>query len=123
MNKFFRGYTLISIIIILGIVAAVYLILNPPSQPSPPQSGTTPVLSPTLIPTQDPQPSTGEACVVGGCNGELCQDVDEEPLASICIFRPEYVCYKSASCERQVDGKCGWTQTGELEACLAQYQN
>lgn len=69
------------------------------------------------------QPLTGEGCVVGGCNGELCQDADEEPLASICIFRPEYVCYKTAVCERQANDKCGWIQTEELEACLAQYQN
>ena len=67
------------------------------------------------------QPITGEGCVIGGCNGELCQDADEEPLSSICIFRPEYICYKSATCELQNDGKCGWTQTEELQACLAQY--
>jgi len=63
-----------------------------------------------------------EGCVVGGCNGEICQDADEEPLVSICIYKPEYVCYKSATCERQANGKCGWTQTDELEICLAQYQ-
>ncbi|MFV1917644.1 MAG: hypothetical protein ACC618_04165, partial [Patescibacteria group bacterium] len=69
------------------------------------------------------QPFTGEGCVVGGCNGELCQDADEEPLASICIFRPEYECYKSASCKHRANSKCGWTQTEELKTCLSQYQN
>ena len=123
MNKFFRGYALISIVIILGLVAAVYLILNPPSQTSPPQSGTTPVLSPTPTPTQGSRPTTGIGCAIGGCNSELCQDADEEPLASICIFRPEYVCYKSATCELQNDGKCDWTQTEELKVCLSQNQN
>jgi hypothetical protein len=30
-----------------------------------------------------------------------------------------YRCYQTAGrCERQQDGKCGWTQTGELDDCI-----
>lgn len=67
------------------------------------------------------QPIAGDGCVVEGCNSELCQGADEEPLASICLYKPDYACYKSATCERQANGKCGWTQTEALTSCLAQY--
>ena len=63
-----------------------------------------------------------EGCVVGGCNNELCQDADAEPLVSICLYKPEYACYDSAACERQANGRCGWTQTEELTSCIAEYQ-
>ena len=33
-------------------------------------------------------------------------------------FKPEYACYHEATCERQGDGHCGWTQTPRLTACL-----
>lgn len=57
-------------------------------------------------------------CVVGGCSGQLCVDPLSEPGISTCEWRPEYACYANATCERQVDGQCGWTQTAELQACL-----
>jgi len=63
-----------------------------------------------------PAPTTGKPCVAGGCSGQICAD---ESVVSTCEWRPEYACYKSATCERQADGKCGWTKTAELEACLA----
>jgi hypothetical protein len=56
-------------------------------------------------------------CYVGGCSSELCSE-DPDAL-SPCIFRAENECYRSATCERQADGACGWTQTDELLACLA----
>jgi hypothetical protein len=40
-------------------------------------------------------------------------------MASTCEWLPEYACYKTATCEKQADGKCGWTQTPTLTACLA----
>jgi hypothetical protein len=55
-------------------------------------------------------------CVVGGCSGEICAD---QPMFSPCIFKPEFACYHTATCEAQADGTCGWTQTPELAACLA----
>lgn len=57
------------------------------------------------------------ACKVGGCSSELCTDMDN--VASDCIWRDEFACYKDATCERQTDGQCGWTDTPALQKCLA----
>ena len=57
-----------------------------------------------------------DACVVSGCSGQICAD---EPMFSTCQFLPEYACYAEATCERQTDGECGWTQTEELTTCIA----
>lgn len=56
-------------------------------------------------------------CHIGGCSGELCSDRDD--LVSACMWKPEYACYQTATCEPQEDGRCGWTQTQQLTACLA----
>lgn len=59
--------------------------------------------------------TTGQ-CYVGGCSAQICS---EDPQAiSTCEYRAEYGCYKGATCERQSSGKCGWTETSELKACL-----
>ena len=55
-------------------------------------------------------------CFVGGCSGQLCTDRDD--IASTCEWREEYACYRTATCERQDDGACGWTETPVLRACL-----
>lgn len=55
-------------------------------------------------------------CVVTGCSGEICADSD---MMSPCIWKDSFACYKSATCERGADGKCGWRATPELSACLA----
>jgi hypothetical protein len=57
------------------------------------------------------------ACFVGGCSSEVCSD--QEGVITTCDFHPEYACYAAATCERQADGNCGWTQTAELQACIA----
>jgi len=76
--------------------------------------------SPTTPVEPAPQPPTKDGCMVGGCSGQLCGDVTEmEGLVSTCEFRAEYACYKQSRCERQASGKCAWTQTKELMACLA----
>lgn len=64
---------------------------------------------------------TKNGCVVGGCSSELCVEESEGEIASICIYKDEYACYKNAKCERQAGGKCGWTETQELQACLAEF--
>jgi len=56
-------------------------------------------------------------CKIAGCSGELCVAQDDSGI-SPCIFRPEYACYRAATCEQQSDGGCGWTQTPELTQCL-----
>lgn len=58
-----------------------------------------------------------EPCFVGGCSSQLCSD--KEGLMSTCLFKPEYACYQTATCERQADGACGWTSTKALTACIA----
>ncbi len=67
----------------------------------------------------DEEPTPAGACVTGGCSGTLCEDEGAEPMATTCEWREEYACYQTATCERQADGACGWTETDELTACLA----
>jgi hypothetical protein len=57
-----------------------------------------------------------QACYVGGCSGQLCSERSD--AVSTCEYLPEYACYRSAQCERQGDGGCGWTPSAELQACL-----
>lgn len=60
-------------------------------------------------------PSSAGSCRKTGCSGQVCADED---VITTCDFRPEYACYRAATCERQADGKCGWTRTPELARCL-----
>jgi hypothetical protein len=70
-------------------------------------------------PGPDPGGSTQPtACEKGGCSGTVCAEHGDE-VVTTCEYKPEYGCYKAAICERQPDSKCGWTQTAELTACLA----
>lgn len=55
-------------------------------------------------------------CRPTGCSAAVCSD---EEVMTTCEFRPEYACYKDATCARQPDGECGWTKSAELDACLA----
>ena len=61
-------------------------------------------------------PEDGATCKKTGCSGEICSDQD---LSSTCQWQEEYACYATATCARQADGACGWTQTPELTTCLA----
>ncbi len=81
---------------------------NPPviSQPTP-----TP-------PTNTPPVTVIKHCIVGGCSSELCTDASQGPAVSNCMYTASYACYKTAKCEQQQTGECGWTQTPELTQCL-----
>lgn len=57
------------------------------------------------------------ACVTTGCSGTVCAEPGNEVMTT-CEMKPEYACYKTAACERQPDGACGWTQTPALQTCL-----
>ena len=70
---------------------------------------------PVCIADPPPPPPPQGACVKTGCSGQICAEQD---MFSTCEYRPEYACYQTAACERQADGKCGWTQTPALTACL-----
>ncbi len=54
-------------------------------------------------------------CLVTGCSSQVCSD---KPVFTTCEWRPEYACYADATCERQSDGKCGWTMDDDLTTCL-----
>ncbi|PIR84076.1 hypothetical protein COU18_01590 [Candidatus Kaiserbacteria bacterium CG10_big_fil_rev_8_21_14_0_10_51_14] len=59
-------------------------------------------------------------CAVAGCSGQLCVSADEAgDIVTTCEYRAEYACYKEAYCGPQADGTCGWSQTPELQRCLA----
>jgi hypothetical protein len=64
----------------------------------------------------NPEPPPSGECVVTGCSRHVCAD---EPVITTCEWFDRYACYRTASCERQADGRCGWTPTEELSACLA----
>lgn len=66
---------------------------------------------------------SGVECVVGGCNGEICQGTNDESIASICLWNEKFACYKTAKCEVQKNGACGWTMDQSLTNCLSQYSN
>lgn len=62
-------------------------------------------------------PISSGKCYIGGCSAQICSD--QEGVASTCEFRAEYACYQGATCERQSNGQCGWTETSKLLQCLA----
>ena len=62
------------------------------------------------------EPVVVPPCLVGGCSLQGCSD--RPGLDTTCEWRPEYACYRSARCEPQPDGACGWTPTPALLACL-----
>lgn len=55
-------------------------------------------------------------CIKTGCSQQICSD---RVVESTCEYKKEYSCYKNAACERQADGKCGFTQTDTLKACIS----
>ncbi len=70
----------------------------------------------TFTVTKTAPVSTAGKCYVGGCSAQLC--TDRPDAISTCEYTNKYACYKTATCERQSTGQCGWTQTPELQACL-----
>lgn len=132
---------------ILAVVALVLLKVSPRIMPVPPSTATTfeecaaegnPIMEsyPRQCRTPDGQlfveeipngPTsddgtgiTANGCAVAGCSGQLCVSAEEaSTIITTCEFRDEYACYREASCEPQSDGKCGWTQSTELQQCLA----
>ena len=68
-----------------------------------------------LSPTPISQISPKNGCIISGCNREICA---EEEMSSICVYNEKFACYKTAVCETQMDGNCGWTMTADLKECL-----
>jgi len=67
---------------------------------------------------EKPGATTSEDCKTAGCGDELCVEKESEQVYSICLFDPTHECYKYAVCEKQEDGKCGWTETKEFQTCM-----
>jgi hypothetical protein len=67
-------------------------------------------------PSQGPAP--GGACEPQGCGNTVCAEAGAG-IVTTCEWKAEYECYKTATCERQADGTCGWTQSPALTSCLA----
>lgn len=59
-------------------------------------------------------------CIKAGCSGQLCIEKKDDATEGVtdCKWKESYKCLKSASCERQKTGKCGFTQTKESTKCL-----
>lgn len=73
----------------------------------------------TTVPRPSPIDSpVDQTCHVGGCSGQLCGDISVLDIATTCEWIEEYACYTKTKCERQRDGKCGWTENKELSLCL-----
>lgn len=74
---------------------------------------------PTEIPRYEPPTKIAkEGCRIDGCSGAICSDSSSEQFHTTCEYRERYGCYRNAVCERQTNGKCGWTETKELKKCL-----
>jgi glucose/arabinose dehydrogenase len=64
-------------------------------------------------------PTAKSECRRTGCSGQFCSDRE---IISTCEFKEEYACYREATCERQGDGECGWTESPQLLECLGAAQ-
>ncbi len=58
-----------------------------------------------------------DGCYIGGCSAQVCSD--DPDVITTCEWLEEYACYRNATCERQADGECGWTQSDALVECVA----
>lgn len=77
-------------------------------------------------PSEEPVQPSADGCVTSGWIPSSCVDATWAPIINgdnPRFFRPERLCYvdkaDNAKCERQANGYCGWTQTPEIQACLA----
>lgn len=64
-----------------------------------------------------PERAPAGACRRSGCSGEVCA---EDDVVTACVMKPEHACYRAAKCEKQPDGKCGFTITDSVKACLSE---
>ena len=123
-----KGFSLIEILIVIGVfvVAGGVMVwrertaLKPELTPTP-TSVPAPVPEVTLSPK--PTPTSKNGCIIWGCNGELCIDKDSERADTICRWLPQHECFRTATCERQANGRCAWSQTPELKDCLNKFKN
>jgi hypothetical protein len=92
---------------------------KPIPKPTPPNNN--PIPEPSPVNEVPGEKSIDEACYIGGCSNQLCTDSNE--MVSTCEWRESYACYRTATCERQQSGQCGWTETSELKSCLREAES
>jgi hypothetical protein len=75
--------------------------------------------APPTITDITPTPKVVTAgCKRAGCSSQLCVESSAPDMATTCEYREIYGCYQKATCERQSDGKCGFTQDQTLTDCI-----
>lgn len=57
-------------------------------------------------------------CIKGGCSGQLCINKEDANNMTTCEWKEIYKCYRLATCEKQANGKCGFTSNPEFTKCL-----
>jgi len=60
-----------------------------------------------------------ESCVRMECLGKCFNLEDTEGKAFSMLCLQQSICYRGVECAKLDDGNCGWVQTPELDACLA----
>lgn len=97
--------------------------INPVVTPAEEPATTLPVVattsSPVVVPSAELDITPVKPCVISGCSGQIC---GESQMMSSCEYREIYQCYKSARCERNTQGICGWVEDDTLRSCLNAYQ-
>lgn len=65
-----------------------------------------------------------DGCHLAGCSQQICSS-NPAAVTTPCDDVPSYACYHDyfAICELQASGSCGWTQSDELTACLADHRS
>ncbi|CAG9328326.1 unnamed protein product [Blepharisma stoltei] len=63
------------------------------------------------------KPPKKEACVVGGCSGELCVSEIEDTVSN-CLWKEHYRCYAEYGNCIEENGTCKWEETRELQKCI-----
>lgn len=72
------------------------------------------------VPDESQHAAVHDGCSLSGCSGEICTEASEASnVVTTCIYKAQYACLRAATCERQTNGHCGWTNTPELRACIA----
>src|SRR3989338_1863008 len=113
----------LSVIVVIGVILAGYIVLVKKSDKFKIIEPSGLPISSKLIPSLNiSNPTSSPKAVVGckrtGCSNQLCIDADAQDVATTCEFLAEYGCYQKAKCERQANGRCGFTETAELRLCL-----
>lgn len=61
-------------------------------------------------------PASDSACIISGCNGEICSS---STVNTNCNWKAEYACYAMADCVITENGNCGWIGMDEnFDKCI-----